>query len=368
MEHKAELYNDHKFDKKSIVLLQGIDDFTREDLDKLKQRRLSGTPEAILSICVSTTSACNIRCWYCYALDNKKPNPQQLTKAEYSSLIDEAVDLGARTMIVCGDGEPTYDKQLTHIIMHAHRCGLTPVVVTNGTMFGNDKAARVKHKLSGKGLAQFLYDHNSSLLMKLETLDPVLYEDIVKVKNAWEWFINGVDAVVETGFGHNWDVEGETYSRLSFTGIATKENIDQVPSLRAWAREKGAQFICKVPSPTGGALASLHKLFPPEKVSDIRNYVDNYTDKRETLTPVVLDGDRCMTCLAWHLGPVITETGHYVECYTSTDRTFGNIREKSLRQILLDKQKGTDFDNPCPIKDRLYIKLVQRQSTGAAVA
>jgi MoaA/NifB/PqqE/SkfB family radical SAM enzyme len=368
MANRAELYNDHTFSKKDILLLHGIDNFTRSDLDQLRLRREAGMPEAILSICVSTTAAFNIRCWYCYALSNKKPNPAQLSRVEYEELIDQAVELGAKTMIVCGDGEPTYDPHLTNIISHAHQHGLTPVVVTNGTVFGNDAVAMNKHGMSGRQLAQFLYDHGASLLVKLETLDADLYEDIVKIPGAWNWFSTGISRLTEIGFGGTWDAEDGTYTRLSFTGIATTENINEVPKLREWARSKGAQYICKVPSPTGGALDSVQKLFPPDKVGEVRKQIDHYTDKRETLTPVVLDGDKCMTCLAWHLGPVITETGDYVECYTATEFTFGNVREKSLRQILLDKKKGTDFDNPCPIKDRLYAKLTASQAVALPLA
>ncbi|MFE7117240.1 radical SAM protein [Streptomyces sp. NPDC057654] len=357
----ANLFNDHTFSKKDVLLLHGIDNYNRDDLDLLKEVRENGNPDAILSICVSTTSACNIRCWYCYALGNKKRNPSQLSVDEYRNLIDQAVDLGARTMIVCGDGEPTYDPALTDIVRHAVSRELMPVIVTNGTIMGNDRVSKHLHGLDGRELTQFLSDSGASLLVKLETLDPKLYESIVNVRGAWEKFEAGVDRMMAAGFGDTWEQPDGTYTRMSFTGIATKENVDSVPTMKQWARDHNAQFICKVPSPIGGALdQAATKLFPPAEVESVRTLIDNYTDKRETLTPIVLDGDKCMTCLAWHLGPVITEEGYYVECYTATEATFGNVREKSLSQLLKEKVKGTDWDNPCPIKDRLYVQLTQK--------
>lgn len=358
---KAELFNEHTFSKKDVLLLNGIDNYNREDLDILKSVRENGKPDAILSICVSTTSACNIRCWYCYALGNKRRNPRQLSIEEYRELIDQAVDLGAKTMIVCGDGEPTYDPNLIPMIEHATSRDLMPVVVTNGTIIGNDRVCQHIHGRDGASLASFLIDHNASLLVKLETLDPALYEGIVGVKGAWRKFETGVNRMLDAGFGRTWEQPDGTYTRLSFTGICTQENIGHIPAMKSWARERHAQYICKVPSPTGGALDQAHKLFPPREVAKVRDYVDGYTDKRETLTPIVLDGDKCMTCLAWHLGPVITEEGHYVECYTSTGDTFGSIRTMSLSELLRAKVKGTDWDNPCPIKDRLYVQLTKLQ-------
>lgn len=362
----AELYNDHKFSKKDVLLLDGIDNFTRHDLDQLAARRRGGVPEAILSVCVSTTAACNIRCWYCYALENKKRNKDQLTAEEYKSLIDQAVDLGARTMIVCGDGEPTYDSLLTEAILpHGRKRGLQPVVVTNGTVFGNDLTARQLHGMTGRDLTKFIADHGASLLVKLETLDGALYEQIVQKEGAWGWFMQGLDNIMESGFAKHEDRADGTYTRLSFTGIATKENYESVPAMKKFARDHGAQYICKVPSPTGGALDHVDtKLFAPDVVAKVRKEIDLYTDKRETLTPIILDGDACMTCLAWHLGPVISETGYYVECYTSTADKFGSIREKSLAQLLRETQKDTVFDNPCPIKDRLYAKLTDQRGGG----
>jgi MoaA/NifB/PqqE/SkfB family radical SAM enzyme len=343
---------------RDVILLNGIDNFSREEVDALKRKRDAGQPEAILSIGISTTSACNIRCWYCYALENKgRRNPEQLSRAEYIDLIDQAVDLGARTMIVCGDGEPTYDPELVPIVVHARSKGLTPVVVTNGTVFGNDKISNNVHGMSGEELTQTLYDNGASLLVKLETLNPALYEEMVKVKSGWTAFEKGIERVKAAGFGATWKAGESTYSRLAFTGVATKENIDEISALKQFSRDNGAQFICKIPSPTGGAFDSIDKLFPVDKVDEIRAYIDNYTDKRETLTPIILDGDGCKTCLAWHLGPVISETGQYVECYTSTKDSFGSIREQSLKDILRGKQKNIDFDSPCPIKDRLYLEL-----------
>jgi MoaA/NifB/PqqE/SkfB family radical SAM enzyme len=345
-----------------LILLRGIDNYTQPELDDLKRRRDAGMPEAILSICVSMTSACNIRCWYCYALGNKKVNPEQLRLQEYLDLIDQAAELGAKTLVVCGDGEPTYDPLLLPVVSHAFRnYGMTPVVVTNGTIFGADRISMARHRVDGSGLASFLYDHGASLLVKLETLDATLYEATVGIEDSWHWFDTGVRRIVDAGFGKTWQEPAGTFSRLSFTGIATKDNFGEIPSMRAWARSLGAQYICKVPSPTGGALDCIGKLFPVNEVAEVRDYVDQFSDKRETLTPIILDADKCMTCLAWHLGPVITETGHYVECYTSTDHSFGNIREKSLRELLRDKKKESDFTSPCPIKDRLYVNLAQIQ-------
>ncbi len=344
----------------SILHLNGIDNYTREDLDDLKNLRLNN-PAAILSICISTTSACNLRCWYCYALANKRFNPNQLKKEEYISLISEAVDLGAKTVIICGDGEPTNDVLLKAIISYGFNKGLTSVVVTNGTILGNEQLSQKIHKCSAKELVEFLYLNNASLIVKLETLKEESYNRIVQVEGSWHNFNKGVENILDAGFNKTWQNGNHIFTRLAFTGICTKENHEEVPVLKQYSAKLNAQFIFKVPSPTGGALIHANeKLFPFKEITNIKNYVNQYSDKHETLTPLIMDSEGHLTCMAWHLGPVISEEGNYVECYTSSGKSFGNIRESSLRDLLFKKEKDTNFSTPCPIKERLYKKLTEQ--------
>lgn len=345
--------------KKDPYRLWGIDNYGKPELDALRARRDAGDKTAILSVCVSMTRMCNVRCWYCYALHNKSVNPEQLSLEEYEDLIEQSAQLGAKTMIICGDGEPTYDRKLLPVMRMGAERGMKPVLVTNGTIMGHDNLAKQLHGVDARGLTQAIYDTGASLLVKLETLDPALYEQILDVPNIWEKFERGVQNIVDVGFGKTWKEPAGTYTRLSFTGICTRQNKDEIPKMLSWARERGGQYICKVPSPTGGALEHTDDyLFGPAEVHAVRDYIAELSDKRETLTPIVLDADKCMTCLAWHLGPVITEDGHYVECYTSTTNKFGNIREKSLAELIGQRGQDTGFDNPCPIKDRLYSQLM----------
>lgn len=345
-----------------ILHLNGVDNYTQKDLEDLKKRRMEN-PSAILSICISTTSACNLRCWYCYALANKQFNPRQLKKEEYMSLISEAADLGAKTLIICGDGEPTYDALLKPILVYGVKKGLIPVVVTNGTILGNNQLANKIHKCSAKELTEFLYYHNASLLVKLETLRENLYNQLVQVDKAWDSFSKGVENMQGIGFNRTWEMGEQAFTRLAFTGVCTQENYEEVPILRQYATNLNAQFIFKVPSPTGGALTHARKkLFPLSEINNIKKYVSQYSDKHETLTPLVVDSEGHLTCMAWHLGPVITEDGNYVECYTSSGKSFGNIRNSSLRILLFRKDKDTKFSTPCPIKERLYNNLLKMNS------
>jgi len=348
--------------KSDPYYLQGIDNYTKDDLFRVRDEREAGRPERILSICVSTTAMCNVRCWYCYALANKSRNPNKLSVDEYRNLIREAAELGATTMIICGDGEPTFDPDLIPILEEGAERGMIPVLVTNGTIMGDDATALRIHGMNGAALTARVHALGASLLVKLETLRPSLYEQMLAVDGIWEKFEVGVRRIVDAGFGDTW-LDSRTqqrFTRLSFTGVCTRQNRDEIPGMLAWARERGGQYICKIPSPTGGALE--HKddyLFSVQEVPSVRDWLADYTDKRETLTPIVLDEEHCMTCMAWHLGPVITEDGRYVECYTSTGFDYGNIRKSSLRELLLQKAKDTDFTSPCPIKDRLYTQLMQ---------
>ena len=69
----------------------------------------------LLSLELELSRACNLRCVYCYA-ESGLPMDNELTLDEIFSVIDQAVELGARKIIILGGGEPTLYKDLFTVI------------------------------------------------------------------------------------------------------------------------------------------------------------------------------------------------------------------------------------------------------------
>jgi radical SAM protein with 4Fe4S-binding SPASM domain len=76
------------------------------------------------------TQACNLRCTYCYQ-EATVARPQELSTVEAKTLIDQVVEVGARTLVFTG-GEPFTRRDLFDIARYAKGCALRTTVITNG--------------------------------------------------------------------------------------------------------------------------------------------------------------------------------------------------------------------------------------------
>lgn len=178
----------------------GLDHFEKEFLDKYWEGYDPKNDELkILGVSISSSNICNYKCIYCYAGD-QKPLKDELTLEEQQNILTQAQPLGAQTVVICGDGEPSMDKNLLGIVSHAAKLGLHSVVVTNGALFGDDALAKKIFAMDGKSVLESLYQNNASLIVKLESLNPEKYEMIVGVKGAHPKFRKAVERMCEVGF------------------------------------------------------------------------------------------------------------------------------------------------------------------------
>lgn len=337
--------------------LYGIDHFTDEENEQFWENRENGKVSLHI-IGISTTSACNYRCNYCYGdhIDDK----QKMTIDEYKSLIDQAYELNAKSVLICGDGEPTVDRDLVEIVRHAHTKGMYSVIVTNGNVFGNDSLAQNIYHMSSDELVDAFYENGASFVLKLETLDEQLYETTVGVKGSFRQFMDGFDKLYKRGFMSTTKYgDGTKLTRVSLTGVISKANFNEVPMLKSFAHSHDAQFICKFPSFVGNAAANKELFFSPTESSTLwlrENYIRMYSEKPETLTTDTIH------CGAWSYGVVVGVTGDIRLCYTATcpsGRSVGNIRDESLHDLLKKREgiyaKLLTRGEPCHIKRKQYI-------------
>lgn len=338
--------------------LFGIDHFTDEENEKFWERRSNG--EITLHIIgISATSACNYRCNYCYGIIAKSEG-KKLSLDEYKSIIDQAYDLNARSVLVCGDGEPTVDKDLVEIVKHAHSKGMYSVIVSNGNIFGNDELSRKVYNMSSDELVDVFYNNGASFIFKLESLNEELYDTIVDVKGSFRQYMNGLEKIFKRGFCNTKDFgDGTKLTRVAFSGVISKQNFHEVPALQKFAHDHDAQFICKFPSFIGNTELNKDLFFIPTEDTTLwlrENYIRKYSEKPETLTTDTIH------CGAWSYGAVIGETGDIRLCYTAAcppARSVGNVREGSLRSLLEKRENVFDKlltkGEPCHIKRKQYI-------------
>ena len=82
---------------------------------------------------VSPTGACNHRCTFC-ALDFLDYRPDALDPAPFRERFREMADLGVKSVLLAGEGEPLLHKEIARLAQDAAAAGLDLALTTNGTL------------------------------------------------------------------------------------------------------------------------------------------------------------------------------------------------------------------------------------------
>lgn len=82
---------------------------------------------------VYPTLRCNLSCTFCDTTDRHRPPQNELSAEQWTTVIDEAADLGARRIMVLGGGEPLLSLATPAILRRARERGLIGFLTTNGT-------------------------------------------------------------------------------------------------------------------------------------------------------------------------------------------------------------------------------------------
>jgi MoaA/NifB/PqqE/SkfB family radical SAM enzyme len=340
---------------KLYYVLNGLDSYSRKELNAFWDGYDYKNP-SILSIGLSCTFRCNYKCRYCYAGTKKIPFDNELSTHEQLDLVSQAKALGAKTAVLCGDGDPLVDPNLVPIAEHCADMGITLVVVTNAAVLGDERLCEKYHGINCRSLSKKLSSAGISLIIKLDSVDPAKYNEIVGVRDGWDHLCRALEHLKTVGMFNKNSTNGVIVTRVAFSGVVMKDTLDEVPKMKNFSDKIGAQFICKLPTLTGCALTYLDFMFSAEDYDEIRSQIGEYTAKRETL---MADTPRC---IAWHYGPVVDITGEVRECYTSSCQNgrIGNIREQPLSTLMQRRNKLYDISTKdfCPVKTRINNELL----------
>lgn len=153
------------------------------------------------------------------------------------SIVSEAKGLGARSVVVIGGGEPTLYPNFRELIVYIDSLGLVPMIFSNTL-------------LMTKELAGFLYEHNASVMGKLDSLRPEVQDYLAGKEGASAAIGKGLSNLIEAGFSEEREAG---VLRLGVSFVSNKMNLGEIEEIWHFCRKNRIFPNMEILTPTGRA-------------------------------------------------------------------------------------------------------------------
>lgn len=209
-------------------VMYGLDHTIKDYKDAISRRRL-------LEAEFSSSPVCNLDCPFCYTNVHERKDYEFASLNKIDFFLEQVSSLGAKTVRVVGLGEPFLDKRIYDgcrfpFIELAKKHGLITQVYTNGTLID-------------KNLAKKLSEENVSLVLKMYSFSPSIFEKMTGYKGCYtkekqveispgKYIPIGLQEAISAGLNENCP------TKLGINTVITKDNVEEVFSIYQFARER----------------------------------------------------------------------------------------------------------------------------------
>ena len=186
--------------------------FSWEEIEEVRQNN------KLLTAGLELTMKCNLQCIYCYAGAGKKLE-NELSLSEIFNAVDQAYNLGAKRIGIIGGGEPLEYEHLFEVIDYMHQKGISISLFTNAT------------KLT-LPIAKRLFKHKVSIVIKMNSMVPEIQDKLAGASGTYAQIRRGLSHLEVAGYP-------DEKHRLVIESVICKDNLQELPSIWKWARERG---------------------------------------------------------------------------------------------------------------------------------
>ncbi len=273
----------------------------------------------LLAIRLETNTSCNLRCRYCYA----QSGGDSIKVADFDVLkrvISEAKELGIKSVVVIGGGEPTLYPKFRELIAYIDSLGIIPMLFSNTI-------------LMTKELADFLYKHNASVMGKLDSLRPEVQDYLAGREGVSREIRTGLENLMKAGFARP-DSPGEV--RLGVSFVSNKMNLGEIEEIWHFCRQNNIFPNMEILTPTGRANDELADQML--NAEEIRKYKLK-----------LLEIDREHYGLDWLPYTPITASGCLQHLYSLYINIDGNIRPCAPTKLDEHPALKVEGEYPCNV-------------------
>lgn len=277
----------------------------------------------LLSLELELSRACNLRCIYCYA-SSGQPLENEISPEEIRRVIDQAVDLGARKIIVLGGGEPLLYPQLFEVIDYILSKEVKVDLFTNGTRLDRNTAVK-------------LYERNVAVSMKMNSRNPAIQDELAGREGTFAAIEKGLEALLAAGYpDHDHTLGIET--------IVCGQNYDELPDLWRWARTRSIVPYIEIMTLQGRAVEHKGLEVSPERIRSLFEKLAEIDASEFGRIWYPLPPLAASRCARHEYSCTVTAVGDVNPC-PGVSISIGNIREKALQQILQESKVINELRN-----------------------
>jgi len=266
----------------------------------------------LLSLELELSRACNLRCVYCYA-SSGKALPDELTLPEIFSIIDQAVALGARKIVVLGGGEPLLYPDVFKVIDHILAADIKVDLFTNATLIDGPKA-------------KALFARNVSISMKLNSRNPQTQDYLAGKEGTFAAIEKGLKELLNAGYP-------DEEHTLGIETIICSQNYAEIPEMWRWARKQDIIPYIEVMTSQGRATCNGGLEVAPEKIKTLFDQLAAIDSAEFGCEWTPIPPLAASHCARHEYSCTVTSTGEIHPC-PGVNLAAGNIRQQSLKEIL----------------------------------
>lgn len=187
--------------------------YTREEAVKARDEG------KLLCLRLDTNYNCNLQCRYCYSYSDAKVKSPAMPLAHAKDIIDQGSEIGLRSVVYLGGGEPTLYPDFFPLIEYMTLKNVIPVIFTNGILMTKTAAKR-------------LYEMGASVIIKFDGFQET--QEKLTGAGTFKLIRAGLDELMKAGFA---DKESATnITRLGIAPCMCKINYDEIPDIWRFAR------------------------------------------------------------------------------------------------------------------------------------
>ena len=268
---------------------------------------------------------CNYKCRKCFL--GTTVSEDSLNLEDRKRVLKEARDLGARVVLISGEGEPLITPHIEEIIDYQHKLGFTSVIFTNGSYLTPD-------------MSEFARDRDVSFIITLDSLDKNVYDYLTRTTGNFDKVIKNIKYCRDIYQSSIVDDGNNRIVRLAINAVVTRQNKDEINKIKDMCNDDMV-FICNHPVKEGNAIEFWEDLCgDAEQYAELQDISYKFSETKGP-SSTCPDG----SCAYLHHGISVNADGSIVLCHVAreTKGLLGNVKDSSLKEIREDIKKHLSY-------------------------